>query len=137
MDMKKKLLGLSVIAALGVANAYAAPGVLFDATGASLAGTFVDTFTWAPDNALFVNAAPGGSLAPTTLLVVGKLSSATNSGGGPAVVIPPGGAFTFELSIPLRVSTAGTGLAFTFDPLDKTAANDYFIPAGRPLPRRS
>jgi len=131
--MKKTLMSLAVLTALGAAGAAnAIVGVSFDENGASGGGVIVDTFHWIADNALlYAGSGPGGTgtglggVNTAKLLAVGRLNNATGT-GGTVNALDGTNRFTYELSIPVTVTDTGGSLVLAFDGTRAGGAEDFF-----------
>jgi|SwirhisoilCB3_FD_contig_31_8468528_length_976_multi_7_in_0_out_0_1 hypothetical protein len=126
--MKRLFLGTVVALALGVAGgANATSTILFDLNGSAPGGELaVDTFDWAPDNALVENGAKPGT---TTVTVRAQASlNSFVTAGVPSVKTPaPAGTeFTFELVMTETVTGIGTSTV-ALTPTSGTI-NIYFDP---------
>src|ERR1043166_3641082 len=133
--MKKKLITAAILAALGSAGtASAAPGVLFDPSGAGGGGIATTTFSWINNVALAASLFPDGSAG--TIYGMGTLVATAGPGGANPV---PSGRFTYQFAIPTAssvVSLAGNPLLIVFDASAVSyGAGNYFRMYYDPTPR--
>jgi hypothetical protein len=130
MEMKKLLLGVAAGLTFGsVSSVYAAAPILFDQTGSAGAGVAINTFDWAPDNALVIGAlstTPVGGPINVQLVAQGKLGTFIAPGN---VNIPvASGEFTFQASFFETVTGIGTGTVGTSTGAGASSFNMYFNP---------
>jgi len=93
----------------GLGAAHAASTILFDMNGAAPGGVIsVDTFDWAPDNALVVNGAQLGN-SSVNVFAQGSLASFIKA-GSPATFTSPvaGTEYTFQISMTESITGIGT-----------------------------
>lgn len=111
---KKVLMASAVAASFGAVNAQATT-IQFDMNGAAAGGVIaVDTFDWAPDNALVINGANplAGAAGPLQVLAQGSLASFIKSGAPASFTAPVSGTeYTFQIDM-LETAT-GIGTAST------------------------
>lgn len=97
---KKVLLASAIAASLGAVNAQATT-IQFDMNGVAAGGVIgVDTFDWAPDNALVINGANPLANGPLHVLAQGSLASFITSGTPQTFTSPVSGTeYTFQLDM--------------------------------------
>jgi hypothetical protein len=92
----KKLIIASLLA--GAAVSAQADSIMFDQTGSGGTGVSIQSFNWAPDNALAIGAMSCDPTVPCTVQVVAQGFLSTFSQTGTASSINPDGQFTFQVS---------------------------------------
>lgn len=114
---KRLLMASAVALTLGsAASAQASSSINFDMNGLAPGGLIsVDTFDWAPDNALVVNGANPAAAQPLSVLAQGSLASFIKA-GSPAVYTSPfaGTEYTFQLNLTeIAAGIGGATVALT------------------------
>ncbi|MCL2656761.1 MAG: PEP-CTERM sorting domain-containing protein [Betaproteobacteria bacterium] len=112
----KKLIIASLLA--GAAVSAQADSIMFDQTGQGGTGASIQSFNWAPDNALAIGALSCDPTQPCTVQVVAQGFLNSFSQTGTASSLTPTGQFTFQVSFyeTLTYNSNGTASFSLTDP---------------------